>query len=88
MFENGKGRIENVSIKQKINTDRSTIAELVGLHDALPLVVSTKLFLEEQGYKQQQDCVRLSIIIIIIIRKSIYIYIYTCDKIKRKKRKN
>ena len=39
MFENGKGDIENVSTKQKTNTDSSTITELVGVHDVLPLVL-------------------------------------------------
>ena len=50
-----KGGVENVSTKQKINTDSSTIAELVGVHDVLPLVLWTKLFLEEQGYKIESN---------------------------------
>ena len=51
MLENGKGGIENISTKQKINTDSSAIAELVGVH----LVLWTKLFLEEQGYKIESN---------------------------------
>ena len=54
-FENGKGSVENASTKQKINTDSSTVSELVGVHDVLPLVLWTKLFLEEQGYKIESN---------------------------------
>ena len=55
MFKNGKGGVENVSTKQKINTASSTIAELVGVHDVLSLGLWTKLFLEEQGYKIESN---------------------------------
>ena len=55
MFEEGKGGVENVSTKQKLNTDSSTTAEVVGVHDVLPLVLWTKLFLEEQGYKVESN---------------------------------
>ena len=39
-----------VSKKQKINTDSSTMAELVGTHDMVPPIMYTRYFMEEQGY--------------------------------------
>ena len=46
-----------ISTKQKINTDSSTVAELVGVHDGLPLVVWTRLFLEAQGMEISDNVV-------------------------------
>ena len=46
----GKGRIINMSNKQKLNTRSSTKAELVGMNNAMALVLWTKLFLIEQGF--------------------------------------
>ena len=47
----GKGHPYSMSSKQKINTRSSTEAELVGVNDAMSLIVWTKLFLEAQGIK-------------------------------------
>jgi hypothetical protein len=46
----GKGSIQNISTKQKINTRSSTESELVGFDDVVPKVLWTKLFMEAQGY--------------------------------------
>jgi hypothetical protein len=40
-----------MSRKQKLNTRSSTEGELVGVDDAMMMILWTKLFLEEQGYK-------------------------------------
>jgi hypothetical protein len=39
------------SIRQKLNTRSSTEAELVGVDDAMGMILWTRLFLEEQGYE-------------------------------------
>jgi len=49
-FYRGKGAVEMVSSKQKLNTSSSTTAELVAVDDMLPLVLWTPLFLKDQGY--------------------------------------
>ena len=41
----------SMSRKQKLNTKSSTTAELVGADDATTMMLWTKLFMEEQGYK-------------------------------------
>ena len=46
----GDGAIILMSKKQKLNTRSSTEAELVGVDDAMNLILWTKLFLKEQGY--------------------------------------
>jgi hypothetical protein len=46
----GRGAVQSLSTKQKLNTKSSTTAELVGADDASTLVLWTKLFMEEQGY--------------------------------------
>ena len=53
----GKGVIQSVSIKQKINTRSSTEAELVSVDDIVAKVLWTKLFLEAQGYKIKQNLI-------------------------------
>ena len=45
----GRGGIVNKSSKQKINTRSSTEAEVVGVNDAMTMILWTRLFLEEQG---------------------------------------
>lgn len=45
----GKGAIYATSTKQKLNTRSSTESELVGMHDVLPQVLWTRLFLQAQG---------------------------------------
>ena len=47
----GKGMIQTMSTKQKLNTKSSTEAELVGVDDASGQVLWTRYFLEAQGYK-------------------------------------
>ena len=46
----GKGAVNTLSAKQKLNTRSSTEAELVGADDAVIQAMWTKNFLEEQGY--------------------------------------
>jgi hypothetical protein len=49
-FEDGKGAVQSISIKQKLNTKSSTEAELVSVNDISVMILWTKLFLEAQGY--------------------------------------
>jgi hypothetical protein len=46
-----KGSPFSSSITQKLNTKSSTEAELVGVDNDIPLVLWTRQFLIEQGYK-------------------------------------
>jgi hypothetical protein len=46
----GKGSVYASSIRQKLNMQSSTEAELVGVDDAMGMVLWTRLFLEGQGY--------------------------------------
>jgi len=46
-----------LSQKQKINTKSSTEAEVVGVDDAMPLVVWTRNFMQEQGFTVQDNIV-------------------------------
>ena len=50
----GKGAIQAISTKQKINTKSSTKAELVAADDTLSHLIQTKHFLEAQGHPSQQ----------------------------------
>ena len=56
-FTGGKGGVEATSSKQKLNTSSSTTAELVAVDDALPMIMWTPLFLEQQGYKVHNNTV-------------------------------
>jgi hypothetical protein len=51
----GQGAVMSMSRKQKLNTRSSTEAELVGVDDAMTMILWTKLFLEEQGYAIQRN---------------------------------
>ena len=51
----GKGAVQSLSRKQKLNTRSSTEAELVGADDASVLILWTKLFLEAQGYPIEKN---------------------------------
>ena len=51
----GQGTIMSMSRKQKLNTKSSTTAELVGDDDATTMMLWTKLFMEEQGYKIEEN---------------------------------
>ena len=57
-FKEGHGSVVNLSAKQKLNTESSTVAELVGVDHALPLVLWAPLFLKEQGYKVKENAVK------------------------------
>ena len=46
----GRGAVVSFSRKQKINTRSSTESELVGVDDALPTVLWSLYFIQEQGY--------------------------------------
>ena len=46
----GRGGIQSMSRKQKLNTRSSTEDELVGCDDAITMLLWTQLFLEAQGY--------------------------------------
>ena len=49
----GKGAVNTLSAKQKLNTRSSTEAELVGADDTVTQAIWTKNFLEEQGYSSE-----------------------------------
>ena len=53
----GDGAIQSISRKQKLNTRSSTEAELIGVDDAMTMILWTKLFLEDQGYNIQENVV-------------------------------
>ena len=48
----------NISAKQKLNTESSAVAELVGVDHAPPLALWVPLFLKEQGHKVQENVVK------------------------------
>jgi hypothetical protein len=50
-MSHGTGVPISISRKQKLNTRSSTEAELVGVGDISTMILWTKLFLEEQGYR-------------------------------------
>ena len=53
----GKGAIQSISRKQKLNTRSSTESELVGVDDVCTMVLWTKLFLEAQGYQVDKNII-------------------------------
>ena len=53
----GNSAIQSMSRKQKLNTRSSTEAELIGVDDAMTMVLWTKLFLEAQGYDVEENVV-------------------------------
>lgn len=53
----GAGTIINDSSAQKLVTRSSTEAEVVGVHDELPKVLWTALFLQEQGFAADESIV-------------------------------
>ena len=53
----GKGSPYSISSKQKIKTQSSTEAEVVGVNDALYLVLWTRNFMEAQGYHIQDNVI-------------------------------
>ena len=57
-FKEGHGSVINVSAKQKLNTESSTVAELVGVDHALPLALWVPSFPKEQGHKVQENVIK------------------------------
>lgn len=55
MLTFGNGAVQTASRKQKLNTSISTTAELVGADDMSVMILWTKLFMEEQGYKVKSN---------------------------------
>jgi hypothetical protein len=53
----GQGSVYSASMKQKLVTRSSTECELVGVHDVMPQIEWTQLFLQEQGYKVKDTIV-------------------------------
>ena len=51
----GKGAVQSISRKHKLNTRSSTEAELVGVDDVSVMILWTKLFMEEQGYNVKKN---------------------------------
>ena len=54
-FGGGRGAVQSVSRKQKLNTRSSTESELVGSDDLSTPILWTKLFLEAQGYPIEKN---------------------------------
>jgi len=53
----GTGVPISISRKQKLNTRSSTEAELVAVDDVSTMILWTRLFLEEQGYRVSRNVV-------------------------------
>ena len=53
----GRGAAYTMSTRQKINTKSSTEAELVGVDDAMPIIIWTRNFLKAQGYEVLENTV-------------------------------
>ena len=56
-FQGRKRAPMQKSIKQKLNMSSSTMCELVGVDSLFPKVLWMPLFLEEQGYKVENNIV-------------------------------
>ena len=50
MMSLGQGAVMSFSKVQKLNARSSTIAELIGVDDAIPDIMWGKYFIEAQGY--------------------------------------
>lgn len=53
----GKGALQSISRKQKLNTRSSTEAELVGVDDISIMILWTRFFLEHQGYNIEKNII-------------------------------
>ena len=53
-FKDELRSIQNISTKQKLNANSSTIAKLIGVDDVMPLILWTPLFLEAQRYNVKE----------------------------------
>ena len=49
-FVGGKGAVQSISAKQKLNTSSSSMPELVGVDQVPPVASWTPLFVEAQGH--------------------------------------
>ena len=60
MMTMGKGAIQSISKKQKLNTRSTTEAELVGPDDCSQQILWTVLFMEEQAYNiLKKNCIKI-----------------------------
>jgi hypothetical protein len=57
MMTLGKGAMQLIAIKQKMNMQSSTEGKLVAVDDAGTMILWTKLFLEAQGYYVDKNIV-------------------------------
>ena len=57
-FKEGHRSVINLSTKQKLNTESSTVAELVGVDQVLPLVLWAPPFLKKQGHEVKENIVK------------------------------
>ena len=57
MVSFGTGMAFSFSRKQKLNVKSSTKAEVVGVDVGLPLVLLTRYFLQEKGYKMHPSLI-------------------------------
>jgi hypothetical protein len=53
----GKGAMQSIARKQKMNVQSSTEGEVVAVDDAATMILWTKLFLEAQGYNVDKNIV-------------------------------
>ena len=53
----GNGAMLVKSSKQKLNSRSSTEAELIGVDDAITMILWTKLFMEQQGYEIDENII-------------------------------
>jgi hypothetical protein len=53
----GKGAMQSITRKQKMNVRSSTEGELVAVDNAATMILWTKLFLEAQGYDVEKNIV-------------------------------
>ena len=53
----GDGAMLVKSSKQKLNSRSSTEAELIGVDDAMAMILWSKLFMEAQGYAIEENII-------------------------------
>ena len=53
----GRGVIHARSNKEKVNTNSSTEAEVVGVSNYLPFNIWVRLFIKDQGYKLRENII-------------------------------
>ena len=66
----GKGSVVNKSSKQKINTRSSTEAEVVGVNDAMTMILWMKLFLDAQGVSTTDNIIHQDNMSSILLEKN------------------